>query len=239
MSLINQIRKKKLNEGVSEAIVNRYMALIRSILTRARDEWDWIDKVPKVRIIEEDNVRERALTKLEAKALLQELPEYQRMTVLFALSTGLRQKNILELKWSQIYFENRHLSVRARDSKNRKAFGIPLNEMALKVLESQSKKHSTRVFTFKDQPISSANTAAWKKALKRAGIEDFRWHDLRHTWATWLRKAGTPTHELQRLGGWKTAAMVERYAHIAPDGLEYAASRLNSLFESYDLVTDL
>jgi integrase len=137
------------------------------------------------------------------------------------------------------HFENRHLSVRASDSKNRKAFGIPLNDMALKVLKSQSQKHSVRVFTFNDQPISSANTAAWKKALKRAGIEDFKWHDLRHTWATWLRKQGTPTHELQRLGGWKTAAMVERYAHIAPKGLEYAASRLNSLFDSYDLVTDL
>jgi integrase len=109
--------------------------------------------------------------------------------------------------------------------------------MALGVLESQFGKHSVRGFTFKDQPIASANTVAWKKALKRAGIEDFRWHDLRHTWATWLRKAGTPTHELQRLGGWKTAAMVERYAHVAQDDLEYAASRLNTFFESYDLAT--
>lgn len=66
--------------------------------------------------------------------------------------------------------------------------------------------------------------------MQRAGIEDFRWHDLRHTFATWHREAGTPTHELQRLGGWKTQSMVERYAHVAPEGLQLAATRLDSLF---------
>jgi site-specific recombinase XerD len=55
--------------------------------------------------------------------------------------------------------------------------------------------------------------------LKRAGIENFRWHDLRHTWASWHRQSGTPTHELQRLGGWRSSVMVERYAHLAPDHL--------------------
>ena len=57
------------------------------------------------------------------------------------------------------------------------------------------------------------------------GISHLRWHDLRHTWATWQRKAETPTHELQQLGGWKTRAMVERYAHIAPEALSTAASK--------------
>lgn len=78
-------------------------------------------------------------------------------------------------------------------------------------------------------PITQVNTKAWRNALKRAGIEDFRWHDLRHTFATWHREAGTPTHELQRLGGWKTQSMVERYAHVAPEGLQLAASRLDVL----------
>lgn len=62
-------------------------------------------------------------------------------------------------------------------------------------------KHQIRVFTYRGEPIAAANTRAWKKALIRAGIDNFRWHDLRHTWATWHRQAGTPTHELQRLGG--------------------------------------
>jgi len=56
-----------------------------------------------------------------------------------------------------------------------------------------------------------------------------RWHDLRHTFATWHRQAGTPTHELQKLGGWKTGSMVERYAHVAPEALQGAAARLDAL----------
>lgn len=73
------------------------------------------------------------------------------------------------------------------------------------------------------------NTKAWRNAWQRAGIEDFRWHDLRHTIATWHREDGTPTHELQRLDGWKTQSIVERYAHAAPEGLQLAASRLDAL----------
>ena len=70
-------------------------------------------------------------------------------------------------------------------------------------------------------------TKAFKAALDRAGIEDFTGTILRHTFA-WHRQAGTPTHELQKIGGWKTGAMVERYAHIAPEGLQDAANRLDA-----------
>jgi len=93
------------------------------------------------------------------------------------------------------------------------------------------------VFAYLGISLKVANIRAWGLALKRAGITDFRWHDLRHTWATWQRQAGTPTHELQRLGGWRTGAMVERYAHLAPDHLAIAAGRLDSKFEGYDLAT--
>ena len=98
-------------------------------------------------------------------------------------------------------------------------------------------KQNTNIFTFGGKPFKAANTKAWKQALERAGITDFRWHDLRYTWATWQRQAGTPTHELQRLGGWKTATMVERYAHLAPDQLANAASRIDFVFDGYDLAT--
>ena len=87
------------------------------------------------------------------------------------------------------------------------------------------------------RPISWANTLAWRNALKSAGIENFLWHDLRHTWASWHRQSGTPTHELQRLGGWRSSVMVERYAHLAPDQLAKAANRLDSLLGGYDLAT--
>ena len=104
-------------------------------------------------------------------------------------------------------------------------------------ITSATWQHPVRVFTYAGKPIANANTPAWKNALKRAAIEDFRWHDLRHTWASWHRMQGTPTHELQQLGGWKTGAMVERYAHLASDHLAKAAARLDSLMIGYDSAT--
>jgi len=236
LDVIDIIRSAKLREA-SKATTNRYLALIRSILIRARDEWEWTEKVPKIRLFEETNERERSLTFSEARALLNELPEHQRETVLFALATGLRQSNVVKLEWSQVNLTLKHAWVSGRKSKNRKPIAVPLNDIAIAVLQRQLGKHLSRVFTYDGLPFKAANTRAWRLALKRAGIENFRWHDLRHTWATWQRQAGTPTHELQRLGGWKTGAMVERYAHLAPDQLAHAASRLDSVFLGYDLAT--
>ncbi|WP_430793418.1 tyrosine-type recombinase/integrase [Azonexus hydrophilus] len=236
LDVIDSIRAAKLKEA-AKATTNRYLALIRSILLRARDEWEWIDKVPKVRLFKESASRERSLTREQAGKLLAELPQHLRDLVLFSLATGLRQGNVLKLEWSQINLEQRHAWVHAWQSKNRRPIAIPLNEAAYSVLIRQKGKHESRVFTFRGKPLESANTRAWHKALKRAEIDNFRWHDLRHTWATWQRQAGTPTHELQRLGGWRTGAMVERYAHLAPDHLAEAASRLNSVLGGYELAT--
>ena len=157
--------------------------------------------------------------------------------MLFALTTGLRLSNVVKLEWAQVNLDLKHAWVKGNESKNRKPIAIPLNNVAIEVLQQQLGNHPDRVFTYLGRPFVAANTKAWKSALKRAEIEDFRWHDLRHTWATWQRQAGTPTHELQRLGGWKTAAMVERYAHVAPDNLAHAASRINAVFNGYDLAT--
>ncbi|MGV3582855.1 MAG: tyrosine-type recombinase/integrase [Methylophilus sp.] len=236
LDCIDKIRSEKLKEA-SKATVNRYLALIRSILIRARDEWEWIQKTPKIRLFKENNVRERSLTIEQAKVLLSELPVHQRSTVLFALATGLRLSNVVRLEWAQVNLVLKHAWVRGSQSKNRSPIAIPLNDLAIEVLQQQVGKHSERVFTYRGKPFEAANTKAWKAALLRAKIEDFKWHDLRHTWATWQRQAGTPTHELQRLGGWKTAAMVERYAHVAPDNLAHAASRLDAVLVSYDLAT--
>jgi len=236
LDCIDKIRSEKLKEA-SKATVNRYLALIRSILIRACQEWEWIERTPKIRLFKESNVRERALTIEQAKVLLNELPSHQRSTVLFALTTGLRLSNVVKLEWAQVNLDLKHAWVKGNESKNRKPIAIPLNNVAIEVVKQQLGNHPERVFTYLGRPFVAANTKAWKSALKRAGIEDFRWHDLRHTWATWQRQAGTPTHELQRLGGWKTASMVERYAHVAPDNLEHAASRLNAVFSGYDLAT--
>jgi integrase len=84
---------------------------------------------------------------------------------------------------------------------------------------AQMGKHDQYVFTYRGKPIRWVNNTAWKSALKRAGIEDFRWHDLRHAWATFHMQAGTPLHVVQELGGWASPQMVQRYAHLTPGHL--------------------
>jgi integrase len=225
--VIHSIKSAKLKEKVAKATVNRYLALVRSILRAARDDWDWVDKIPTITLYEEKGNRVRHLSRKEAVMLLRYLPLHQRPVVRFALATGLRQANVVELDWARVDLDRKHAWIEAEDVKNGDALGVPLNEAALRVLRKQLGKHPTRVFTYRGQPFRNANTKAWRNALKKAGIFDFRWHDLRHTWATRHRKAGTPTHELQRLGGWKTAAMVNRYAHLSSDDLAGAAGRID------------
>jgi integrase len=236
LDVIARIKEARLKVA-SKATANRHLALVRSILKRAVDEWDWLDKAPKVKLFKEAEGRVRFISPEQVQALLAELPAHQRDMVMFALHTGLRQANVVGLEWSQINLEGAHMWVNAAHSKNRKPISVPLDREALAVLHRQLGKHPERVFTYAGRPIAKANTRAWKNALKRAQIEDFRWHDLRHTWASWHRMQGTPTHELQQLGGWKTGAMVERYAHLAPDHLASAAARLDSVTEGYVLAT--
>lgn len=224
-TVISDIREARIKVA-SKSTTNRYLALIRSILIRARDEWEWLDKVPKVKLFKEPPGRVQFLTFDQVELLLKELPQHQRDIVLFALHTGLRQSNVLKLEWSRVDLARSHMRVQAEDSKNGQFIGVPLNAIAKEVVCAQLGKHPTRVFTYEGKPIANANTRAWRAALKRAGIENFRWHDLRHTWASWHRMNGTHTHELKQLGGWKSMAMVERYAHLAPDHLAEAAARL-------------
>ncbi len=100
--------------------------------------------------------------------------------------------------------------------------GIPLNADAVAALESTRGKHPRWCFTFSGKRIHQSSTA-WGLAKQRAGIEDFRFHDLRHTWASWHVQSGTSLPELMELGGWKSYEMVLRYAHLAPEKLSFVA----------------
>jgi integrase len=97
------------------------------------------------------------------------------------------------------------------------------------VIREQIRKHSTHAFSYKGKPVRQVNTKAWRQALKRVGIEDFRWHDLRHTWASWHVQASTPLPVLQELGGWQVLEMVLKYAHLASDHLAPYVDRVSGL----------
>ena len=228
--LIATIGEAKAQQS-SPATANRHLALIRAVLRKAVHEWEWIDKTPRVKLYREAKRRIRWITPEVAKQLLAELPEHQRNVVLFALATGLRQANVMKLEWSQVDAERGTAWIHADQAKGRRDIHVSLNSVALGVLQAQAGKHPSRVFTFRGRPINQANTKAWKGALKRAGIEDFRWHDLRHTWASWLVQNGTPLNVVQEMGAWESEGMVRRYAHLAPAQLAQHAEIVSNLLD--------
>jgi len=231
---LDQVSRDMIDRIISRHLARRsnrtkdlYVALIRAIFRKAMREWEWIEHMPAFRTYSRGGKgRVRYLTHAEADALLDRLPEHQREVVLFALSTGLRQGNILRLRWEQVDMARRIVTIGDGETKNGEALGVPLNEAALGVLERQRGKHRTHVFTYRGARLRSANTRTWRAALKACGIEDFRWHDLRHTWATWLRQNDVPTWVLQELGGWKSETMVRRYAHMSVKHLRPYADQL-------------
>jgi len=220
---IDEIKAAKKSDGVSNSTVNRTLELLRSILNRARQEWEWIDSTPNVRMLPEQSTRIRWLTHEESDRLITELPEHLKAMARFTLATGLRESNVTGLQWSQLDMQRRCAWIHADQAKGKKAIAVPLNEDALTVIRQQIGKHDTHVFTYEGNPVTRANNHAWRKALVRASIINFRWHDLRHTWASWHVQNGTPLHVLKELGGWADLTMVLRYAHLSSKHLdEYA-----------------
>lgn len=226
---IEQLKQVKIDTGVSNATVNRMLALVRSVLNRAEKEWEWIEKAPHVRLLQEEQGRVRWLTFEESERLLAELPSHLAAMARFTLATGLRASNVSGLEWSQIDMQRRCAWIHADQAKGKKSIAVPLNNDAMAVIRAQIGKHPEFVFTYRGNPISGQqSTKAWWKALKRAGIENFRWHDLRHTWASWHIQNGTPIHILQELGGWTDSDMVKRYAHLSPMHLSGYANNIDA-----------
>jgi integrase len=218
-ALIDHITQAKLQSGSANATVNRMLALVRAILRRCERDWEWIDKSPAVRLLKEPTKRIRYLTREEADRLLTELPGHLADMATMALATGLRAANITGMRWEQVDLERRMAWVHPDQAKARRAIPVPLNSEAVALLQKQLGKHKEKVFTFRGEPVAATTTKAWYSAVKRAGLAPLRFHDLRHTFASWHVQQGTPLSVLQELGGWQSSAMVSRYAHLGAEHL--------------------
>jgi len=181
---------------------------MRAILRKCVNDWEWLDRAPPVRMLKEPTRRIRFLTPDEAQRLLAVLPEHLADMAAFSLATGLRAANVTGLQWSQVDLA-RHLAwVHPDQAKARRAIAVPLNAHAMALLHKQIGKHASHVFSYRGKPIVQVSTKAWYAALERAGIENFRWHDVRHPWASWHVQSGTPLFALQEMGGWESREMV-------------------------------
>ena len=206
----------KTGRKTSPSTVNRHSSILGKVLRKAQ-RWGWIKVVPDISKRREPNGRVRYLSADEHAALIAELPEPWNACARFTLATGLREVNCTHLEWVQVSLPMRQAWVHADDVKTNKSLLVPLNDDAIKILANQSGKSDRWVFPQEDgDPIAKASCSDWYAALKRANINNFKWHDLRHTWASWHVMAGTPLEVLQKLGGWAKLEMVMRYAHLAP-----------------------
>lgn len=220
-----------------------HLSFIKALLRTSERDWKMLEKAPIVKVPQPKNKRIRWLEPVEAQRLIDECPEPLKSVVKFALSTGLRRSNIVNLEWQQIDMQRRVAWINPEESKSGRAIGVALNDTACQVLRNQIGKHHKWVFVYQEKCTRpdgtktdavrkmryDANTA-WRAALKRAGIEDFRFHDLRHTWASWLVQAGVPISVLQEMGGWESIEMVRRYAHLAPNHLTEHAKQIDTIF---------
>lgn len=231
---IDAFKFARLETGVSKSTVNKQLELLRAILRYVCDDLEWIDNHAKVKLFKKSTGRIRYLSAYEYRELFKPgiLNDHTRDMALFSLATGIRESNVTGLKWDKVDLVDRVAYIEPSELKTNKWLAVPLNNTAIEVIKKQIGKHSRNVFTYKGKPISKAGTKAWRNSLAKAGIEDFKWHDLRHTWASWHVQSGTSLHELQVLGGWSSMDMVLRYAHLDNSKLKETATSIDAQFRN-------
>jgi len=210
----------------SPASRNHYLSLVRSVLRHARREGLSSADLPTLRFERADNARTRFLRDwTEANRLIDAMPAHWRDPARFTLLTGVRQGTLRALR--REWLTGDLLVVPGPFTKSGRQLPIPLHPDALIIAQRQPER--PWLFTRPNgQPLPKMSSHVWHRVLAKAGIEDFRWHDLRHTWASWCVMNGIDLYELQQLGDWSTSAMVQRYAHLHPDYLREAVKKIRS-----------
>lgn len=198
------------------ATVNRYLSTLRAIFYMAIEN-DKLEKTPfrKIKMAKENNERVRFLSEEEEISLFTILPKEYHPLVIIAINTGLRWSEQSNLKWEDIDFKQEIITV--RHSKPGWKRYIPMNSMVIQTLRTLPRKiNNPYVFFGQGENRVRSLPHCWEKYLDDAGIQDFHWHDLRHTFASRLVMAGVPIFTVQGLLGHCTIKMTERYSHLQP-----------------------
>ena len=220
--------------GIAPKTLNDELGLLGHAYKLGMREWEWATDNPVLKIAKEKvrNLIERWLTPEEEQRLLAASPPWLQEIIVFALHTGMRRGEILTLQWSHVDLARRTLTI--LEQKNGARDTLPVNETAMEVLQARAAartSHAAFVFVNgADHPRNARNLLrAFYPAMRKAGITRFRFHDLRHTFATRLIRAGVDVYTVQKLGRWKTISMVLRYAHHQPESLRGGAEVLDRL----------
>lgn len=224
--------------GRQGATVNRYLAALSHAFTIAVKEWGWLDTNPvrNVRRPREPRGRVRMLSADEQARLLEACrasgnPQLQTIVVL-AIYTGMRQGEILGLRWEAVDLQRRRLVI--HESKNGERRGLALAGPALEVMIEHGRLRrldTDLVFPSPKTPTRPVDIrSAWDGAVRHAELKDFRFHDLRHTAASYLAMSGASLAEIAEILGHKTLAMVKRYSHITEGHSASVMERMASAF---------
>ncbi len=258
-ALLSEARDALANDGRSPATVNRYLAALSHPFTIAAKEYGWIDANPmlNVRRAREPRGRVRYLAPDELARLLDACrdegaqrfartrtgttddalppePNDLYVAVILSVATGARQSEILGLRWSQIDLDARRITLHETKNGERRALHLDTATHDLLRARSRVRRIDTDLLfpPARDpkKPSPGALRSPFERALKRAGIEDFRWHDLRHTTASYLAMSGASLAEIAEVLGHKTLSMVKRYAHLSDGHVASVVSRMSEKF---------
>ncbi|MCP5158516.1 MAG: site-specific integrase [Gammaproteobacteria bacterium] len=226
---IRQYVRMRETEGAAASTINKEIGLLSRAIHYANREWGYALYNPALGCKKrEPEGRVRWLTRQEAQRLIDcagqlgpraaHLPEL----ITLAVHTGMRKGELLSLEWRRVDFAHGLIYLEASHTKSSKRRSIPLNQPAKTALTACRERAPGR-YVFggvKDVKRSFAH------ACRLAGIDNFRFHDLRHTFASWLVQAGAALAEVRDLLGHSSIEMTERYAHLAPERLRGAVARL-------------
>jgi integrase len=227
--LIYEYKNRRRSESASPCTINRELALMKHAFNLAVREWEWITENPVIRVSmeKEPPSRDRWLTYEEEEALLSASPQWLKEIITFAVETGCRREEILSLTWKDVDIFKKVVIIFAKKTGDRRT--IPLTAKAFDVLKLKEKARTKRgsikredfVFPHPGRQRVNFHTLRWafEKAIEKAQIEDFRFHDLRHTFASRLAQQGVDPYTIQKLMGHKTFTTTQRYAHHYSESL--------------------
>jgi len=212
--------KAKRRRQVAAGTVNRELTLLKAVLTKGVT-WKLLDRSPgsDVRYLPENNARLRYLATDDIERLLSaaraDVARWLEPAIIFAIHTGLRQGELLNLRWRDLDFTVGLLTVQL--AKNNEKRHIPLNRDVRAVVDALPRYGEwVLAWPWGDRVSDTTLYAAFGRTCHAAGITDFRWHDLRHTFASHLVMAGVDLRTVQELLGHKSLEMTMRYSHLAP-----------------------
>ena len=237
-AMVSNYKVQRRSEGASPRTINYELTTMSHAFNIAIREWEWINDNPIKKVKKErvNNAVERWLSMEEEKLLLNASAKWLKEIIVFAINTGLRQSEIINLKWSQVDMERRTITI--YEQKNRCIDTLPLNETAIDVLRERKRLQRNEIdnvfYNQSFKPIHFRNLIrSYDNAIEKAGINDLRFHDLRHTFATRLIQCGVGRYEVQKLGRWKSVSMVQRYAHHYPESLRAAIEVMDDITKPF------